>query len=156
MRLGGGLGAGGWRVFDGIGADGDVAGEDSAFFDDEFAGAQVAFVAGGLFEFDAVTGDEIAVDIAFDDDGAGLNIGLHFGFAGYVELAGGVDFAFKAALEAHGFFKGEFAFEGGVGAEDGGILRVGFCHGSCLLCKRVLLISGNDTGLGAIPKLDGV
>ena len=96
-------------ALDGVGADGDVAAENGAFFDQQLACAQVSFVMGGLLQFDAIAGGEIAVHVALDDDRAGVHVGLKLGLLGHVQPAGRGDRAFEASLQAHRLVEGEFA-----------------------------------------------
>src|SRR5206468_5835313 len=57
-----------WPALDRVGADGHVAAEHRALVDHQLVGPQVALVAGGLFQLDAVVGGEVAVHLAFHHD----------------------------------------------------------------------------------------
>jgi hypothetical protein len=114
----------GHTIFGGFGADGDVAFEYSAFIDDKFAGGEIAFVSAGLFQLDAIAGEQIAMNFTFDNDRSRFDIGLDFSLLGDVQPAGGSDFSFEPAMDFHAFFESEFAFESRVGAENGWIILV--------------------------------
>ena len=47
---------------------------------------------------DAITGREVSVDVALNDDRAGINVGLQFCFLRHVQTAGRVDLAFETPL----------------------------------------------------------
>jgi hypothetical protein len=98
-------------------------------------GALVAFVAGGLLELDAVAGVQVAVDVALDGDGPGVDVGLHLGFLGNVEAAGRADLALELPMEPHALLVGQLPLKGGVGPENGGelLIRGVIGHGVCLL-----------------------
>src|SRR3954469_25693413 len=103
---------------DGVRADGDVAAEDRALVHDQLGRRQVALVAGGVLQLDAIVGGEVSVDLTLDEDRARLDVGLHPGFLGDVESAGAVDLAFELPLDPQPLLEAQLSLEAGIGPED--------------------------------------
>ena len=97
----------------GLTTDGGATVEGSAFLDGEGASGDVANQDGVAFELAAFLDDDVAFDLAEDDNGAGFDFALDVGVFADGECAIGVDFAFDASVddEVVGELDGTFDFD---------------------------------------------
>src|SRR5665213_3900628 len=74
----------GWASLAGLGADADMADECRPFLDHQLGSRQIALIARGGFQLDAIAGGEVSLHVAFDDDRAGIHVRRHLGLLGHM------------------------------------------------------------------------
>lgn len=107
------------HLFFRIGADGTDAVEGCAFCHDHFCGGDIASDDALAVESHGVAGPQIAFDGAIDLDAACLDIGFAQGVFADEQFTFAGDGAIELAVDFRGAFKGEFAFEMGIGTDHG-------------------------------------
>lgn len=114
-----GLFSSGFGVFGKGGADGHVAFELGAFRDAEGGGAEVGRDAGGGGEAAGLGQGDGAAEGAMDLEGGAAEVAEKGAGGGKFEGIGGDDQAFDGAGNAGGACEVQFAFDAGVGGDDG-------------------------------------
>src|SRR6185437_13096927 len=64
-----------------------MSAENCAFIDDQFRRSKISFVTRAGFEFDAVIGGQITLNLAFNNDRPGFHISRHLRFFGHMQPA---------------------------------------------------------------------
>jgi hypothetical protein len=95
-----------------------LADKGDAFFDHQFRGANVAKQFGLGLDVDFLPGDDIAVDLAADDNGGNIHIAFDDRIVAEDEGAFGLDITIQFSIEGQFAGKLEGAFEFDVRVED--------------------------------------